>query len=62
LNRATQEIVNAQVEVNRAVFEANKTKGRDAYIQVCIANAQEQLAAASKVLLGVRRVRKGRGK
>jgi len=56
MNLACQELVNAQVEVNRAVFEANKTQSDTRYLQVCIAEAMQDLAAANKVLLGIRRL------
>jgi hypothetical protein len=57
MNRAIQELVNAQIEVIRAVFDANeRAVGNENYLLRCIANAQEQLAAASKILLGIKRV------
>lgn len=61
---ATQEIVNAQVSVNRAVFECNRPGEADRrkrrepdqqYIFECVSQAIEDLAAALKVMVGVRR-------
>jgi len=56
MSRAMQELVHAQVEINRAVFEGNQPKPREEYIQCCIAEAMEDLARATKVLLGIRRL------
>lgn len=41
-----QKLVNAQIEINRAVFEANKEKPDDKYILVRILQAQADLYEA----------------
>jgi hypothetical protein len=41
-----QSLVNAQVMVNRAVFEANQAKPRETYIDECVADALGELAEA----------------
>jgi hypothetical protein len=55
MNSACQELVNAQIEVNRAVLEANKEKPSTIYLAKCIAQAIEDLVTAGQVLLGIRR-------
>jgi hypothetical protein len=43
-----QNLVNAQIEISRAVFEANKDKPRAEYIRQRILQAQIELSAALK--------------
>jgi hypothetical protein len=42
-----QELVSAQISVHRAVFEGNKAKPDELYIDDCIAQAQSDLAGAA---------------
>lgn len=42
----TQKIVNAQTEINRAVFEANMEKPRDVYIVGCLLRALKEIIDA----------------
>lgn len=42
----TQKLVNAQTEINRAVFEANKPNPRKTYVVARILMAQNALTAA----------------
>jgi hypothetical protein len=51
-HRAIDNLVNAQVDVNRAVFEANEEKGpaREDYLRKCIAGAIFDLTKALQKL------------
>ena len=51
MNRAMQPLVNAQVSVNRAVFEANKNKASEVYLIDCCAAAMRDLGEAIAVLM-----------
>ncbi len=42
-----QELVLAQISINRAVFEGNKTKPDELYIDECVSQAQADLANAA---------------
>jgi hypothetical protein len=44
-----QQIVNAQVQINRAVYEANQSRPRETYIDECIATAKSDLEKANRV-------------
>lgn len=46
MHQTCQDLVNAQVSVNRAVFEANRTIGSDDYLMWCIAEALGDLSSA----------------
>lgn len=45
-----QKIVNAQVEVNRAVFEVNQANPRTEYLEKCIEAAMADLSIANVLL------------
>ena len=57
MNRTCHQLVDAQVSVNRAVYEANKDDEDEAYLTWCIAEALESLTLALKTL-----TRRGRRK
>lgn len=57
MSRRIQELVNAQISINRAVFEGNKTKCDEKYIDECIASAQRDLADAAALKETKRRIR-----
>jgi hypothetical protein len=46
MHRTVQKLVDAQVSINRAVFEANKAKADEDYLTWCIAEAFESLSTA----------------
>jgi len=50
MHRPGEYLVNAQVSVNRAVFEANKPDADPKYLEWCIAEAMEDLSLALKTL------------
>jgi hypothetical protein len=51
LNRSIQPLVNAQVTINRAVFEANKNKADEVYLIDCSAAAMRELGEAIAILM-----------